>query len=90
MYGFISKLLFSRKLKFQKGKIILLNQPMAFVPVDFFIEETKRVLETDDSKEMMRLYFDAWKSGVFFMRDFSKEYKVKKFEDRYNLAMEII
>lgn len=90
MYGFISKLLFSRKLKFEKGKIVLLDQPMAFVPVEFFIEETKRILKNNDKEEMTRLYFDAWKSGVFFMRDFSKGYNVKKFEDRYNLAMEII
>ena len=90
MYGFISKLMLSRKLKFTQGKILLLDQPMSFVPVEYFIEETKRVLEANDKPEMMRLYFDAWKSGIFFMRDFSKGYKVKKFEDRYNLAMEII
>jgi hypothetical protein len=90
MYGFVSKLLLSRKLKFEKGKIILLNQPMAFVPVDFFIEETKRVLKGKEKEEMVRLYFDAWKAGVFFMRDFTKGYNVRKFEDRYNLAMEII
>lgn len=90
MYGFFSKLLLSRKLKFTEGKILLLDQPMAFVPVDYFIEETRRVLESNDWDERMRLYLDAWKSGVFFMRDFSKGYDVKKFEDRYNLAMEII
>ena len=90
MYGFISKLLFSRKLRFEKGKIVLLDQPMAFVPIDYFIEETKRILDTNDRKEMFRLYLDAWKAGVFFMFNFSKGYEVKKFEDRYNLAMEII
>lgn len=90
MYGFISKLLLSRKLKFDRGKIKLLDQDMAFIPVEYFIEETRRVLEADDRKEMMRLYFDAWKSGVFFMKDFCKAYEVKKFEDRYNLAMETI
>ena len=90
IHGFISKLLLARKLNFEKGKILLLNQPMAFVPIDFFIEETQRVLETKDRAEMMRLYLDAWKSGVFFMNGFIKQYNVKKFEDRYNLAMEII
>lgn len=90
MYGFISKLLVSRKLRFERGKILLLDQPMSFVPVELFIEETKRILNSKDKAEETRLYFDAWKTGVFFMRDFSKGYNLKKFEDRYNLAMEII
>ena len=90
MYGFISKLLLSRKLKFERGKIVLLGQPMVIVPLEYFIEETKRVFKTNDFQEMMRLYFDAWKSGLFFMKRFVQGFKVTNFADRYNLAMEII
>ena len=90
MYGFISNLLLHRRLKFEKGKIILLDQPMVIIPLEYFIGETVRVLKSNDFDEMMKLYFDAWKSGVVFMKKFVQGFKVTNFSDRYNLAMEII
>jgi predicted hydrocarbon binding protein len=63
---------------------------MVFVPLEYFIGETVRVLKSRDFDEMMKLYFDAWKAGVLFMKKFVQGFKVTNFADRYNLAMEII
>ena len=90
MLGFLTKLMVSGQLKFEEGRIVLLKQPMVFVPVDFFIESTKRVIANKDRKGMLNLYLDAWKSGFVFMEAVSEIYKMKKFEERYRIAMDII
>jgi len=90
MYRLISNLLLHRKLRFERGKIVLLGQPMVFIPLEYLIEETKRILEEKNFKEMMMLYLDAWKAGVLFMRSFVKQFRVRSFADRYTLAMEIV
>ncbi len=87
-YSFLSKLLISRQLKFEKGQIILLNRPMAFVPIEFYIHITKEVLKS--YKEIREIYLDAWKAGVIFMRDVAEKYSMEKFEERYKNAMDII
>ena len=90
MYGFISKLIMSGKLNFKEGQISLLGQPMVIVPADFYVEATRHIIENRDKKEMMDLYLDAWEAGVCFMRDISQAYKMKKFEERYKISMDII
>lgn len=88
MYGFITKLLVSKQLKFEEGKITLLKQPMIFIPLDFYVEITKRALSSRN--DMLKTYLDAWKAGVVFMNNVSKAYKMKKFEERYKIAMDLI
>ena len=90
MYGFLSKLLISGKLKFEQGKIILMGEPMVIVPLEFYIEATKQILENEDRKEMIELYLDAWEAGACFMNDVARVYKMKKYEERYKIAMDTI
>ena len=86
--SFITKLLISKQLKFEEGQIIFLQEPMSFVPIDFYVHLTKEIMKK--RREMMQVYLDAWKSGVIFMRGVAKRYTMKKFQERYMEAMNII
>ncbi len=90
MYGFLSKLLISGKLKFNQGKIVLMGEPMVIVPLEFYIEATKQIIDSNDRKEMLELYLDAWEAGFCFMHDVAEVYKMKKYEERYRIAMDTI
>jgi predicted hydrocarbon binding protein len=86
--SFITKLLISKQLRFEEGQIIFLEEPMVFVPIDFYVHLTKEILKK--RREEMEVYLDAWKAGVIFMRRVAKRYSMKKFEERYKEAMDII
>ncbi len=90
MLGFLTKLMVSGQLKFEEGRIVMLKQPMVFIPLDFFVESTRRIINNNDRKGMLNIYLDAWKSGFVFMETVSELYKMKKFEERYKIAMDII
>jgi predicted hydrocarbon binding protein len=86
--SFITKLLISKQLRFEEGQIIFLEEPMAFVPIDFYVHLTKEILKK--RREMLEAYLDAWKAGVIFMRRVAQRYSMRKFEERYKEAMDII
>lgn len=86
--SFITKLLISKQLRFDEGQIVFLEEPMAFVPIDFYVHLTKEILRK--RREMIEVYLDAWKAGVIFMRRVAKRYSMSKFEERYKEAMDVI
>lgn len=88
MYGFISKLLISGKLKFTEGQINLLGRPVCVVPISFYREICKKANE--DPEFMRNIYLDAWEAGLKFCHTVNQHYKIKTFEDRYKLAMDVI
>ncbi|MBN2202796.1 MAG: hypothetical protein JW700_01225 [Candidatus Aenigmarchaeota archaeon] len=84
----ITKLLVSKQLKFEEGRIVFLEEPMVFVPIEFYIHLTKEIAKK--RRDKMEVYLDAWKAGVIFMRNVAQRYSMSRFEERYNEAMEII
>lgn len=86
----LPKLFAFGKIKYSDGQIKFFERSMVFVPLEFYIEATREIVENNDREEMLRLYLDAWKAGVYFMKDISKRYSIRKFEQRFLHAMDII
>jgi len=88
MLRWLSKLLISGNLKFSNGQMILLGEKVFIVPVNYFVEETKKAIT--DTKKIMEIYWSAWAAGYMIMKTFVKIYKLKKFEERYKIAMDVL
>lgn len=88
VYGMLSKFIISGKLKFERGKITFLDQPMSFLPL-----KTLKII-TDDAikkgfKAINELYFYGWHFGYIFTYELAKAFDLKKFEERYKVVMDV-
>ena len=92
MYGFFTKLLLSKRLKFEEGKIVLFDQPCSFVPLCSIKQMTDDAIKKG-KKAINDLYFYGWVYGYVVTREVLKSYGLKtglkSFEDRYTLVMQI-
>ncbi len=88
MYGFITKLLVSGKLKFEEGKIIFAEDPMTFFPLKTMKEMTIDAMGKG-KKAVQELYYYGWHFGYTFTRDYMKTLKLRPFEETYKLIMEV-
>lgn len=88
MYAFLSKLLLTRKISFEEGKITLFNEPYAIVAMDSLKEMTDDAMQRG-LKAISDLYFYGWVFGFIGVRKAVDMFKLKKFEERYKLSMDI-
>ncbi len=88
MYGLLSKLLISGKLKFENGEIILFDEPFAFVPMASLVQMTRDAIKKD-KRAINDLYFYGWVYGFVVTLGMVKKFKLKKFEERYKVSMDI-
>lgn len=88
MYGLLTKLLISGKLKFKEGEIILFDEPIAFVPMVSIMQMTRDAIEKG-KRAINDLYFYGWVYGYVVTLAMVKKFKLKKFEERYKVAMDI-
>ena len=88
MLKWLSKLLISGNLKFENGQMVLLGEKVFIVPVNYFVEDTEKTF--DDKKKMMDIYWASWTAGYRIMKTFVKKYKLRKFEERYKIAMDVL
>lgn len=89
MYALLSKLLLSGKLKFEHGKIIAFDEPFGLIPMI----SLKKI--TDDAiargpKGILDLYLEGWIYGLAITKNLIRMFKLKKFEERYKVAMDIV
>ncbi len=89
MYGLLSKLIMTGKLKFGPGEITAFKDP--FCLIDLY--SLKKM--TDDAilggpKEISRLYFYGWVFGYRTTKNMIKILNLRKFEERYKVAMDVI
>ena len=89
MYSLLSKLLVTGKIKFEAGKISAFNDPFALIDLQSLKEMT------DDAKEggirtISNLYFYGWVYGYNTTKNMLKLLKLKKFEERYKVSMDVI
>lgn len=89
MYGLLSKLLVSGKIKFELGRISLFNDPVAIVPMISIKKMTDDAVK-EGMKGIMDLYLEGWVYGFKMVDDMSRLLKLKKFEERYRVSMDII
>ncbi len=87
-YPELVKLMLSGKMKLSFGEILFLGHPFSLMPMYFYEELTKRLIE--DPEEREKVYFDAWKAGFKFTLDIVNKYSLESFEDRYKLAMDLV
>ncbi|PIU21320.1 MAG: hypothetical protein COT15_03100 [Candidatus Diapherotrites archaeon CG08_land_8_20_14_0_20_34_12] len=89
MYTLLSKLLLTGKLKFEQGKIVAFDEPFALVPM----VSLKKI--TDDAiakgqQNIQDVYLEGWIYGLAVTKNLIKLFNLKKFEERYKIAMDII
>ena len=92
MYGLLSKLMISGKLKFKEGEIDVFDEPFAFVHMASIMQMTKDVMEKyqkGDKQPLQDLYFYGWVYGFVTTLAMIKKFKLKIFEERYKVSMDI-
>ena len=91
MMGFFMKLLMARQVKIEKGEFRLFNQNVTVLPASFIVALTKYFMRAKDRKRSLSdFYFMSWAISFDFMERFSEKFKVKTFEDRYKLGMDVV
>lgn len=86
LYGFMSNLVLTGKLKFTPGKIDVLGDPMAIMSMEAIKQITDDAL-TRGKEGRMGLYYEGWVYGYTFTYRFAKVLNLKKFEERYMTIM---
>lgn len=89
MYGILSKLLITGKLKFTNGKIIGFDLPFGLIPMSSIKSMTDDVMKKG-IKDISDLYFHGWVYGYTVTKNLVKLLNLKKFEERYKVAMDIV
>ncbi|UCG95710.1 MAG: hypothetical protein JSV92_01510 [archaeon] len=85
----ITKMLISGNIKFKEGQIVLMGEKVFLLPVSYFAEETRRAMK-EGMDNIMDIYWSAWVAGYHIMKNFVRGYKLKKFEERYKVAMDVL
>ncbi len=88
LYGFLTNMLMSGKLKFKQGKIEMLGDPMAIVSMDAIKQLTDDAIDRG-SEGINSLYYEGWVYGYTFTYRLVQALNLKKFEDRYTTVMQI-
>jgi hypothetical protein len=88
MYGFMTKLIASGKLKFSEGKISLLNEPMAMISMNSIKEMTDYAMSSGTEEDIAELYFHGWTYGYSFCYHMAQAFDLKRFEERYKVTMD--
>jgi hypothetical protein len=88
MYAFLSKLLLTKKISFDQGKIVLFNEPYAIIAMESLKAMTDDAIK-EGRKSISDLYFYGWVFGFVGVEKAMNMFKLKKFEERYKLSMDI-
>ena len=87
MYEFLQKLLMAQQVSFKEGHVQFLGENVSFTPVSFLKEITNQYLEDGD---IHNLYLASWKAGYKITYKMVQKYGLKKFEERYRVAMDTV
>ncbi len=91
--GFALKLLISGNLKFENGRILALGEPVCMVPIKYLYYSTKYAMEHHKNRNervLEEMYLESWIAGYEITKKMVEFYKLKKFEERYSVAMDSI
>ncbi|HIH21398.1 MAG TPA: hypothetical protein HA222_01890 [Candidatus Diapherotrites archaeon] len=88
MYAFLSKLLISGKLKFDAGRIIAFDEPFTLVPMISIKKMTDDAISRG-LPAVCDLYFYGWAYGYAVTKELIKLFKLKQFEERYKISMDV-
>jgi len=80
MYDIVKKLLFSRQINFEEGKIKLLDQPVAISPILIYVK-ILQALRKKYGKNADKIFYDASKeTGKIYMSVLKEKYRMSKNE----------
>ncbi|RLJ03541.1 MAG: hypothetical protein DRP11_00380 [Candidatus Aenigmatarchaeota archaeon] len=88
MYGFLSRLIISKRLQFEQGKIIFVGQPMSFLSLLTLKEMTLDAMK-EGKRGINRLYYYGWHSGYTFTKAYMETLKLRPFEETFKLIMDV-
>lgn len=88
MYAFLSKLLLTKKISFEEGKILLFNEPYAIIAMESLKAMTNDAIEKG-VRSISDLYLYGWIFGFDGVEKAMNMFGLKKFEERYKLSMDI-
>ena len=88
MYAFLTKLLITHKISFEEGRIKLFNEPYAIIGMSSLKEMTEDAVSRG-IKDISDLYYYGWVFGFTGVKSAVKMFKLKKFQDRYKLSMDV-
>ena len=88
MYGFLTKLLLSKRLKFTDGEIIFVGENLTLFPLKTMKMMTEDA-EKNGKRAVQQLYFYGWDFGFTFTLAYKRSLKLKKFEDTYKSIMDV-
>jgi hypothetical protein len=89
MYTLLSKLLLSGKMKFNIGRINMFGDAMVIISANSLKKMSDDAMQ-NGKKGIMDLYLQGWAYGFKITLDLSKSLKLKTFEDKYRISMDII
>ena len=93
MYGFLTKLFLSKRLKLEQGKVTIFDEPFAFVPMVSLAQMTKDAIERG-RQAINDLYFYGWVYGYevtrHVLQSFGLHTGLQSFNDRYTVVMNIV
>jgi len=89
MYGLISKLLISGNLKFEPGRITVFTNSFSLIDM-FALKKMTDDAEAEGIKGISDLYFYGWAFGYHTTRKIIELLKLRKFEERYKITMDVI
>lgn len=80
MYEILKKLLFSRQISFDEGKIKLLDQPVVITPVIIY-SKMLQIMRKKYGKEGDKIFYNASKeTGIKYMTILKEKYRMSKNE----------
>jgi hypothetical protein len=88
MYAFLSKLLLTKKISFEEGRILLFNEPYAIIAMESLKAMTNDAIDRGP-KAISDLYLYGWIFGFDGVEKAMNMFGLKKFEERYKLSMDI-
>lgn len=86
------KLISSRQISFEEGRITLLKQPVEMIPANYFVGLTRYFMQKQktDKNAISELYLIGWFVAYVYMGVFEEVYNLKSFTDRYRLGMDVV
>jgi predicted hydrocarbon binding protein len=87
MFKLVTQLLLHKQLKFEKGRISLLNENVAIAPITTYVGILKNL---EGTKQENALYLGAKETGVSWNKKMQNIYKTKTVDEIFEWGMKIV
>ena len=88
VYGLLTKLIVSGKLKFEEGRIVFTDHFMTLIS-ELTLKEMTLDAMKKGKKAINQLYFYGWHYGFTFTNSYMKTFSLRPFEETFKLIMDV-